>query len=1172
MEHPTTKASPSKAYGSGNDDKKAVVPSSIRTILGPCAKIYLLEDFLQAYTPSLQFNLQNNAALGGKRRNAVLSRLKNTLISPCTLLKPMPSMKTARCQEPLTTLVDGVIWSLVVNHQKNKKKKNYNRGGSGGQGANVLSKGYQVASELLERDVTRCSHMNAGVMCTKINGNVSFCKTSRYFQTLHTVVGDDLLRMMLLRTNMFIPLLQAEEEDGSDSMIGTRQCVQNNFMMICGPQPITNSKNGLLPACSPDSAGCQSAIMDSNNKQLLEEQQSPRRNSRKRKRRGTQPQQQLSDAGRQQPNSTSDPLSSSACINRRSLFYSHAFLPKVGFPKDHVLNEVKQLKKGGEVQMLEHMIPLWNKSNGRKRRKRWNRLRNLAPEMCREILVRHSKFDYHRTLERHCPLPQVVQATLRDRKAFGGDANDVNGPEQQPTLSELSAAHTNSGGVVAFLSSTLASVFPDSFWGSSHNFQRILSLTDLFVNLRRNEDLPNKTIMKGIHVTDFIWLLGDSEKDDCPHQQNPAKGRKLSRSGHEAVTLLVTTVLRWVFGHFVVPLLRSNFFVTESEMSAKRVLYYRKPAWSMFRSLAMNHLLSQQYREIKPKEAQARLQNQQLGCSKLRLLPKASGVRPIATLCKADMSIFHEMVKHNGHAQPQLQDQSTKIPSSDNFRKRQSINYVLRDTHEALKYERSKNPSLFGSGLLGLHDFYPRFHQFAASVKRRSTKVGASSELNFASVDVRHCYDNIDEDRLLDIVAGILSEEDYMIHRYAVLQTCEGLNQIIKSKKSEVGPPHSVNSFHRQPARLRGNIGGAVYLDDATSGLVDRTKVMLLLREHLKSHLVVAPGRHGNRYLIQAKGIPQGSILSGFLCNYYYGNLEKTLLGNDVAKKLSLDNKDSPEEHLHLLVRIIDDLLLITTDKAMHKSFLQAMHRGKPSLGFQINKDKVFSNVAVVLQNEDGTANPIYGMDSGQNDSFPWCGMLIGTKSCEVSIDYTRFSDGKAADALTVSLPANEGAQLKKFMKVFLIPRCLPILFDSSINTRATLESNFFDMMVLCAVKSEEFIKRSGMDGSPSRNPEFIIDCITNAILFSLQRIQSRLAYFRVQQDCNRRRGSATLNLNRSRALWLGLKGFHTVFQRYAPLRIVTSCIEERLSKISKGPSVQELQEGGSQVGLLIKT
>jgi hypothetical protein len=54
-------------------------------------------------------------------------------------------------------------------------------------------------------------------------------------------------------------------------------------------------------------------------------------------------------------------------------------------------------------------------------------------------------------------------------------------------------------------------------------------------------------------------------------------------------------------------------------------------AVSIFRSLSMQKLLKQ-YTEISEREAIA--QTQQMGFSRLRLLPKATGVRPIATLCK----------------------------------------------------------------------------------------------------------------------------------------------------------------------------------------------------------------------------------------------------------------------------------------------------------------------------------------------------------------------------------------------------------------------------------------------------------------------------------------------------------------------------------------------------------
>ena len=1206
--------------------EKEIVSSTIRTIVGPRAQVFLLNDFLREYVPHLNLKepFKQDDSLG-RRHNTIVRRLLGTLVSPSETLEPMTVTASGskrkhdagQVQENLSTLVDDIIWSLVISRSSTQKRK-------GGGVPNVLSRGYVTSCELLEQEVSRCPNMRAGVICKKLNSNARFCKTSRYFQMLHGIVGDDAIRILLRRTTMFLPYfaesdddddrttdweirnLNGMDEEGGEEKKGKGLLASHqnlNYVMVCGPLP--KPTGGLLPACQPDETYCS----DSNTKSNTVPS-SQKKKKRKRKRKDKKVDQKNGEENVPPAKATpslDDLLGPNVPINRRSLFYSEAYIPKVGFPKHHILNEAAQRKDtGGEVELLEHMIPFKDKSesnnkmNGRKKRKRWNRLKaGGGPELCKDILKRHARCDYHRILEKWCPLSKLVrQAKLEkdeERRKKLDSASMTPLPLDSSTmvsLSQLSSATTPPDAVVAFLTQVLEKVFPHSFWGSPHNFDRVLQTVDIFVKLRRYEDLPNKTIMSGIRVTDIKWLSGRDPSAISPKIEG--KRPKQSRSSHEAAIKLSTYVLRWFFGSFVIPLLRSNFCVTESEFDGKNVLYYRKPVWSLFRSFSMKHLLSKQYTEIKLSDAKQRLATQQMGCSRLRLLPKATGVRPIATLCKRDASIAaspgglpEESAKraaeaiagdepepkrrklNQGGSQPvqsldsipPMQPTVDQVNWQDPF---QSTNTILRDSFEALKYEHGKKPELFGAGVTGLHEFYPRFLQFVQSVKNAKKSTHSSVELPklyFASVDVRHCYDNIDQDRLLDIVVDILSEDEYMIHRYAQLQSCKSMNRLSTRKRSEVGPPASFNTLHKtQTPGKNVSHRGAVFIDEAASTLVQKDTIMSLLREHLKSHLVVTKGRYGDRYLLQTNGIPQGSVLSGFLCNFYYGNIEKNELLGEV-----LHQKQGTNEHRHLLVRIIDDFLLISTDKAMHHSFLQTMYKGKPNLGVTINTSKIVSNFEVTVESEDGMAHVIKDSTPEWNNLFPWCGMLFNTRKCEVMIDYYRMAGGQATKSLTVSRSEDPGTQLRKLMKTFVRPRCLPVLFDSSLNSSATLETNFFDLCVVCAVKTEECLKSSDMVKTVTKNVAFIISSIDDVIFYALQVIRNRLS------ACSERpQAGKKPHLNNQLALSLGWKAFRAAFQKSRSLNSLMAHIDEKVRSLRTGAQIPRRVIEKSQISLIL--
>lgn len=113
----------------------------------------------------------------------------------------------------------------------------------------------------------------------------------------------------------------------------------------------------------------------------------------------------------------------------------------------------------------------------------------------------------------------------------------------------------------------------------------------------------------------------------------------------------------------VIPLLRSLFYATETEFEKGVVFYYRKSVWSRIRTEALSKFngndsaavavnesavgteetvlagnggpaLFGQYNPMSLVEVLSRLKQQTMGASQLRLLPKGSGVRGIATLSR----------------------------------------------------------------------------------------------------------------------------------------------------------------------------------------------------------------------------------------------------------------------------------------------------------------------------------------------------------------------------------------------------------------------------------------------------------------------------------------------------------------------------------------------------------
>jgi len=1063
---------------SSEDSVKAT--DTIRAILGPTAKIFSLADFLRHYVPSLDVASTLDTAMSSSERY-LLSHMK---ISPLESLKPLSKIpETIRRDESLASLVDDVVWCLVQRGARHKRLKQ--------DGRNVLSLGYSVASYYQSSGAQSSVNMPAGVLMMHVNSNVDYCKTSSLYRLIHRMVGDDILRTLLLNTSIFVPMQQHQQDHQQDA----RSKPRGNYFQLTGP-PLRARTT----------------------------QATSNKSSRKKK---VKRESTLKYNDADEETTTSKHLQPHATVSRRSLFYSNAYVPTVGLPAQHILNRPQQHQRPADL--LADMVEMKSYSRTAQR-KLHKRLLTTGEVICAEICRRHQRCDYTRLLQRYCPLPDCCCQDNKD------DAE----------LVDFATACTPAAQVASFLSAVLSRIFPPTFWGTPANLSHFFSHhVDTFVRLRRHEQLGNKTLLHGMRVTKIGWLFGNR------------KGR-ISRTDHDAAEKLLLRVLRWVFGGFIIPLLRSTFHVTESEFSGKQTLYYRKPVWSTFRALSMNKLLKNQYTEITKDEAVKRLETQEMGFSRLRLLPKKTGIRPIATLCKRaviDVRLSGRCSKDNasndsdeevdtplGPARKKRRlKPSTEKPTERRIPPTMPTNTALADTFAVLSYEYSKKEETYGAGLRGLHHFYPRYRRFIEQNRPRDYR---AKKLYFGSVDIHHCYDNIDQEHLLGVVGGILSEDDYLIQRYSIVHPFQSMGRIIRRQKKQVGPPETFAPFNSTATALATQYHNTVFVDAVVCVLTKKSKVMEQLREHLTSHLVTTRGRYGDRFLVQTKGIPQGSVLSSMLCNYYYANVESDLLSDHFKPSTTALLEDND-----LLARMVDDYILITNDVERLSSFLTKMKRGEPSLGVSINGEKTQVSVDIEYANSDGTLEFQAPSAPDHGRLFPWCGMLLDTSSGEVQVDYSRFYEGKASDGLTANRVGREGEQLMVQMKTFVRPRCLPIFFDSIINSKRVQVINFYQLMVLGAVKTSDYLRTSGMSRTLSTNNSFLLKCIESLI---------DLAYDLINERLQATVPGAKIDIRRPVSTWLGWQAFNDVFRELPQFSEFALGIGQRLGASEECRSLRE--------------
>ena len=101
----------------------------------------------------------------------------------------------------------------------------------------------------------------------------------------------------------------------------------------------------------------------------------------------------------------------------------------------------------------------------------------------------------------------------------------------------------------------------------------------------------------------------------------------------------------WVFDSFLIPLIRSNFHVTESNGNRNRLFYFRHDVWRMLTEPSLSNLRQNLFEEMPTERVTKLLASRSLGFSKIRLLPKSAGVRLITNLRKRQQIVSNGITK-----------------------------------------------------------------------------------------------------------------------------------------------------------------------------------------------------------------------------------------------------------------------------------------------------------------------------------------------------------------------------------------------------------------------------------------------------------------------------------------------------------------------------------------------
>uniref|UniRef100_A0A2K5V6I8 Telomerase reverse transcriptase n=1 Tax=Macaca fascicularis TaxID=9541 RepID=A0A2K5V6I8_MACFA len=625
-----------------------------------------------------------------------------------------------------------------------------------------------------------------------------------------------------------------------------------------------------------------------------------------------------------------------------------------------------------------------------------------------ELLGNHAQCPYGALLKTHCPLRAAVTpaAGVCAREKPQGS---VAAPEEEDTdrrrLVQLLRQHSSPWQVYGFVRACLRRLVPPGLWGSRHNQRRFLRNTKKFISLGKHAKLSLRELTWKMSVRDCAWL-----------RKSPGVGC-VPAAEHRLREEILAKFLHWLMSVYVVELLRSFFYVTETTFQKNRLFFYRKSVWSKLQSIGIRqHLKRVQLRELSEAEArQHREARPTLLASRLRFLPKPDGLRPIVNM---DYVVGARTFRREKRAE--------RLASR------------VKALFSVLNYERARRPGLLGASVLGLDDIHRAWRNFVLRVRAQDPP----PKLYFVKVDVVGAYDTIPQDRLTEVIASIIKPQNtYCVRRYAVVRKAAH-GHVRKTFKSHVSTLTDLQPYMRQfVAHLQETspLRDAVVIEQVSSGVFVRCLSY-----------------------VQCQGIPQGSILSTLLCSLCYGDMENKLFAGM--------RRDG------LLLRLVDDFLLVTPHLTHAKAFLRTLVRGVPEYGCVVNLRKTVVNFPVEDEALGGAAFvqlPAHGL-------FPWCGLLLDTRTLEVQSDYSSYARTSIRASLTFNRGFKAGRNMRRKLFGVLRLKCHSLFLDLQVNSLQTVCTNVYKILLLQAYRFHACVLQLPFHQQVWKNPAFFLRVISD--------------------------------------------------------------------------------------------
>ena len=519
--------------------------------------------------------------------------------------------------------------------------------------------------------------------------------------------------------------------------------------------------------------------------------------------------------------------------------------------------------------------------------------RRKLRKLLRRLLCRHRRCSYHMLLRRH--------VAGRLGTACGGGA-------EWPDVKRYAWA-------------VCASVLPEGILGGRDNVREM-------VRAAMRTALPEALASKRLTLPSSATARLRTTSVSAPSRLVVAAGghgpRGRGPAHHHAQRRRLRSLSAWFTTRVLLPSAR-RVFIGRSPLrhpEPHQIDAWPKGYWKRSAKLHCRSFKRTSLHPLAPAHAAALLgaEGRELGAAALSLVPKGSGAfRTISNLNVAAPlpSVLRPVTTADAH--------------------RLGINAHLAHLLPLLSSLHGRLPSAFATSLLGMAEAQARWRVFVA--ERR--QLAPSAPVTLRSSDLTGCFDTLAQPRLFQSIAFALRllRDGTSLHRRFTL--FRPASQALAARTVTYVQSAQQAAFAASSRYVSGVAGGAAAAAAAavaggsgggpggggTHACVLREKelatglagedALRLLRQHVFCHLIESSGR----YYVARMGIPQGSVLSAWLCSLHLAAAEHAILARYLPMASGLeatapttlastsDEASASALQLQLQLRVIDDTL-----------------------------------------------------------------------------------------------------------------------------------------------------------------------------------------------------------------------------------------------------------------------